>query len=307
MNNGFKWLIITDHQGGIDGNWSSAGGYVSQCNMVQAARGIPICPGAEIATTNPPDEHALAYALSETAATIPTNQALAPANLTKAINDHNSPYSYPVIAHPFGGYPWTTWDSTTLQYVKTMELMTGEAVASPSTITKWFELLRTCLPRKIGGGASIVGIGTSDCHNFQDPGYLGFTWAFTTAYGTANRTAIWDAIRSGAVSVSGRKDLGCFSVNSYAQGSVLRLSPGTALTFRLIQQPVTGRKCSLITVYDQWQNVLTTISNPANTETVWSTTSPAADGFYVVKFNFLATDGTLASEDWANPVFIDVP
>lgn len=220
VNNGFKWLIITDHQDGIDGNWSSAGGYVSQCNTVQAARGIPVCPGAEIATTNPPDEHALAYALSETAAAIPTNQALSPADLTKAINDHNVPYSYPVIAHPFGGYPWITWDSTTLQYVKAMELMTGEAVSSPSTITKWFELLRAYLPRKIGGGASIVGIGTSDCHNFQDPGYLGFTWAFTTAYGTGNRTAIWDAIRSGAVSASGRKDLGCFSVNSYAQGTL---------------------------------------------------------------------------------------
>lgn len=44
-DNGFKWLIITDHADGIKNNYQS---YVSQCSQAQQTHGIPVGPGAEI-------------------------------------------------------------------------------------------------------------------------------------------------------------------------------------------------------------------------------------------------------------------
>jgi hypothetical protein len=303
-NNGHKWIIITDHEDGINDLWSTADGYVAQCNSAQTNRSIPVCPGAEIATSPATDSHCLGYALKESAATIPDNQALAPQALINAINSHNSPSSYAIIAHPYGSYMWDDW---TVAGFRGLELLCQETSASSTTINKWFELLRSGLSSTISTGKFVVGIGTSDCHVFQAPGFKGFTWVYTTSYSSSSRTAIWAAIRTGRVSASGLKDLGCFGLNNYAQGSVINTTPGSTLTFKLIQQPVTGRKCTKITIYNKDQGVVNSFNNPSSTETTWSTTAPSADGFYVVKFDFTTTSGSSPSQVWANPIFINVP
>jgi hypothetical protein len=305
-NNGHKWIVITDHEDGINDLWSATpNGYVAQCNAAQAGHGIPVCPGAEIATTAATDSHALGYALKETAATIPDNQALVPQSLIDVINAHNSPTSYTVIAHPYHGtYPWDDW---TVTGFRSMELLCYETAAKTQTIDKWFSLLRNGLSSTISTGKFVVGIGTSDCHVGVAPGDVGFTWVYTTSYGSSNRSAIWTAIRTGRVSASGLKDLGCFSLNNYAQGSVINVNPASTLTFKLVQQPVTGRKCTKITVYNKNQAAIKTLSNPSSTETTWTMTAGSSDEFYVVKFDFTTTSGTNPSQVWANPIFVNVP
>lgn len=311
QSNGFGWIAITDHENGINNNWPS---YVGQCNTAQSSYGIPVCPGGEIAVATP-DEHCLGYALSESAPNIPDNKAFSSADLTLQIWNHNPGYSYTTVAHPYQAYPWTTWDKATMQYVRAMELLTNQNTANPSTISKWFEQLRIGIGpvsstnpwNTLATGQFLVGIGTSDCHNLRAPGENGFTWVYTMSYSGSNRAAIWQSIRAGRVSASGLKDLGCFAVDNQPQGSVLRLAAGTSITLKLVQQPVTGRKCTAITVYDKSQNPIRTISSPTNTETTWTTTSPSQDDFFVVKFDFANLDGSAPSEVWANPIFIDVP
>lgn len=304
-SNGHKFIIITDHEQYINDRWSGPNSYVADCNSAQATYGIPVCPAAEIATSPATDSHALGYALKESATTIPNDQTLSPQNLINAINNHNSPYSYAVIAHPYHGtYPWDDW---TVTGFRSMELLSQETTAKSQTISKWFELLRNGLSSTITTGRFVVGIGTTDCHYLMAPGDEGFTWVYTSSYGSSNRTAIWDAIRTGRVSASGLCDLGCFSLNSYAQGSVISTTPGSTLTFKVVQQPVTGRKCTKITIYNKNQAPLKTFSNPSTTETTWSMSAPSVDDLYVVKFDLTTTSGTYPSEVWANPIFVNVP
>jgi len=87
---------------------------------------------------------------------------------------------------------------------------------------------------------------------------------------------------------------------------VIRVSPGQSLKFTMVQKPVTGRKCTRITVFNKDQVVVYSVTNPASSEVYWTTVAPSADIFYVVKFEFANADGSDTSEVWANPVFVDV-
>ena len=301
-DNGFGFIIITDHEDGINDLWSTPDGYVAQCNAAQSKYLIPALPGVEI-TTAESEGDALAYWMSETATNVPNNQTYPPQELIDQINAHNYPNSYAVIAHPYGFHPWTNWNVTGF---RAMELLSQETVAKADTISRWFTLLRSGLSCTLANGRFVVGVGNSDCHNFQAPGFKGFTWVYVTSYSPTDRTAIWDAIRCGRVSASGLKDLGYFTVNSSAQGSVIRVSPGQSLKFTMVQKPVTGRKCTRITVFNKDQVVVYSVTNPASSEVYWTTVAPSADIFYVVKFEFANADGSDTSEVWANPVFVDV-
>ncbi|MEW6724411.1 MAG: CehA/McbA family metallohydrolase [Bacillota bacterium] len=301
-DNGFGFIIITDHEDGINDLWSTSNGYVAQCNAAQSKYLIPALPGVEISTAESKG-HALAYWMSETATNVPNNETYLPQELINRINAHNYPYSYAVIAHPYGAHPWTDWNVTGF---RAMELLCQETVAKADTISRWFTILRSGLSSTLSSGRFVVGVGNSDCHNFQAPGFKGFTWVYVTSYSATDRTAIWDAIRSGRVSASGLKDLGYFTVNSSIQGSVIRVSPGQSLKFTMVQKPITGRKCTRITVFNKDQVVVYSVTNPTSSEVYWTTVAPSADTFYVVKFEFTNTDGSNPSEVWANPVFVDV-
>lgn len=296
-DNGFKWIIMTDHSDGIGSFW---GTYVSQCNSAQSIYKIVVSPGAEIASS-PPEGHVLGYWLSQSSKP-PTNGTYLPQDLINEVTGHNPDDSYAVIAHPYRGYPWPDWSVTGF---KAMELLSYEIQASDSTINKWFELLRAGLSGTIAGNGFVVGLGNTDAHNFMAPGDDGFTWLYSDTYSPTNRGGIWAAIKAGRVSASGRKDLGVFALNDAAQGSVIPVSGSGNLTFKLIQQPVTGRKCTQITIRDKDNTVIYTVSNPTSTETYWTTSAPAVDNFYVVKFVFSKTDDTDYSHVWANPIFVD--
>ncbi|HZD59223.1 MAG TPA: hypothetical protein VE439_02060, partial [Anaerolineae bacterium] len=101
------------------------------------------------------------------------------------------------------------------------------------------------------------------------------------------------------------KDLGVFTINNANQGSVVKVSGSGMLTFKLIQQPVTARKCTQITIRDKNNTIIKTISNPTARAITWTTSAPTSDTFYVVKFVFAKTYNTDYSHVWANPIFVD--
>lgn len=313
-NNGQRWIAITDHEDGIrTKGWQA---YVSECNSAQSSTGIPVLPGVEITTVltqgdpnSTPQGDALGYCLSLTQTTIPQNKQHTPQNLINAINAHNTPNSYTVIAHPYkgGNLSWKNWNVTGF---RVMELLSWEIRASTSTINKWFELLRAGLNSTIAGGGFVVGIGCTDAHHISAPGDRGFSWVYAPNYTPTDRNAIWSAIRMGRVSASGRKDLGVFSLNGFAQGSVVQVTGSNTLTFRLIQQPVSGRRCVGITIRDSNNTVIHTVTNPTATETIWTIPAPANDTFYLVRFVFTTPHpehgyDTDHSDVWTNPIFVD--
>lgn len=308
--NGFKWIAITDHSNGIGNNWLT---YVSQCNSAQSTYGIPVLPGAEITakqwnTTLSQYVYGdcLGYWLSTTASTIPANWAYICQGLITAINNHNPGYSYAVIAHPYGGgtgaVSWPDWSVTGFRAI---ELLSNEIQASTATIDKWFSILRANLPSVLAGGRFVVGIGNSDCHYITPPGEAGFTWVYSTTYSPTNRGGIWAAIKAGRCSASGRKDLGYFTVNGAQQGSKIVATGATVLNFAITQRPVTGRKCTQLTIRNKNNTILRTISNPTTTTTNVLLYPPAADDFYIVKFVFATTASTDYSHVWTNPIFVD--
>ncbi|MEW6448604.1 MAG: PHP domain-containing protein [Bacillota bacterium] len=148
-NAGFKWIIITDHEDKMreKGGWQP---YVCACNSTQSSCGIVVAPGAEIGCVQTQGDqnsaelgHALGYRLKESATSIPQNKYYTPQNLINAINSHNSPYSYAVIAHPYRSVKWQNWSVTGF---RAMELLSYERTASSSTISKWVQSSRRTCP-----------------------------------------------------------------------------------------------------------------------------------------------------------------
>lgn len=306
-NDGQKFIIMTDHWGGIwkvanrgNANWAL---YHDDCTAKQNAHGIPVLPGVEIKTAAGKG-HALGYALSRS--TVPPREEYwTPQELITKINAHTSGTSYAVIPHPYGGgsgfYGWGDWTATGFRAI---ELMSNERQASASTQSKWFELLRGNIPGVIGGGRFAVGTAGTDTHLLARPGGNGMNWVRSTT-SPLTRTAVWDAVRLGRVSASGRKDLGFFTLNSAQQGSVVIADSTTTLTFSMTQKPVTGRKCTEISIRDKNNGVVWSVSNPTSTTYTKSITAPSSDTFYVVKMVFAKTDNSDYSHVWCNPVFVD--
>ncbi len=178
---GFKWIIITDHEDLIrrNGGWSS---YVSEINAAQSNNGIVVAPGAKIGCvqiqgdeSSPELGHALGYRLQESATSIPKNKYYTPQNLINAINNHNYPYSYPVIAHPYHGTTWQDWSVTGFRAI---ELISCQWNANSSTISRWVSLLRAGLSNTIAGKGFVVGVGNTDAHYFHTPGSDGASWIY---------------------------------------------------------------------------------------------------------------------------------
>ncbi|MEW6174029.1 MAG: vWA domain-containing protein, partial [Bacillota bacterium] len=176
---------------------------------------------------------------------------------------------------------------------------------------QWFGILRRGLSSTLSTGKFVVGLGNSDRHySILEPEDITCNWIYTTSYSPGDRNAVWDAIRSGRASASGRGDLGCFSINNVPQGGIIRINSGETLQWKLVQKPFQhqygGRKCTKITVYDMDQNVVKTFENPASEEIYFNTTTSWQDNFYVVKFEFDYESGNGYGEVWTNPIFINI-
>lgn len=79
----------------------------------------------------------------------------------------------------------------------------------------------------------------------------------------------------------------------------------TTLAFSITQRPVTGRKCTEISIRDRNNAVVWSVSNPTSTTYTRSIAAPSSDTFYVVKMVFAKTNDTDYSHVWCNPVFVD--
>lgn len=299
--NGFGFLIMSDHSSGVS-DWAGPDGYVAQCDRAQQETGIPILPALEVEAKD--GGHYLCYSLKPASAQHPTDGQYPCRDLVKAVSRHDFPHSYGMIAHPFAARsPWGDWSAYGFAG---LELMNRQRTANRTTVQAWFGLLRTNLPHTVATGEFVAAIGGSDSHNFMQPGSRGFTWAYIPDYSAPDRSKVWEAIRRGQTSVSGAKDLAYFTVDGQMQGSVLRRGPGEPLQFHFRYLPVTGRRCTQITLMDKNLKKVFETVRPPGSELRW--TMPPSDRdpedtFYVAAFTFREGKGDV-SEVWTNPVFV---
>ena len=300
--NGHAWLIMTDHWAKIwsvggngNANWAT---YCNDCMKQQSAYGIPVLPGVEIKASSG-KSHTLGYALAATTVP-PREQYFSAVDLVGAVNAHTSGASYAIAAHPYSLlYPWEDFGAR----FRAMELMSNEVMATAETQATWFALLRGSIGGKIAGGSFPVGVANTDAH-YQSPGSAGITWIRSTI-SPLTRTAVWNAVKAGNASASGRGDLGFFTLNGVQQGGVAIVSSTGSLAFSITQKPKTGRRCTEISIRDSNNSVVWKVSNPQSTTYSASVTRPSADTFYVVKMVFATTGNTDHSHVWCNPVFVD--
>jgi hypothetical protein len=231
------------------------------------------------------------------------NMTFSPQGLIDEVNNHDYPNSFAILAHPYGSPKWPDWS---VSRFRGMELMSNEHTAKAKTINKWFEQLRNGMADTFEGKGFVVGLANTDAHNSMDPGDAGFTWLHIGNYSNSNRGAVWNAIKKGRASASGMKDLGVFSINGALQGSVVKVVESGTLDFKLIQQPVSGRKCTEITIRDKDNKVVKRIKNPKTKVTSVSLPVETEATFYVVKYIFCSKSGKDYSHVWANPIFVGV-
>jgi len=304
-SDGQAFVIMTDHWKGIwstknrgNANW---GLYHDECASTQVRRGLPVLPGVEVMSVSR-QGHALGYALGR-AAVPPRDEYWKPADLLSGIESHTPGTSFAVVAHPFQPWPNTPWADWTADRFRAIELMSNERVASDRTIDAWFAELRSGVPGVIAGGRFVVGMANTDDH-FNSPGGNGMNWIRSTAR-PLTTAALWDALRLGRVSASGRKDLGYFTLNGVQQGGVVAATATTRISFTIVQRPVTGRTCTEVSIRDRNNAVVWSAINPSTSVLTTTLAVPAADTFYVVKMDFARSDRTEPSHVWCNPVFVD--
>lgn len=318
-DNGFDYVIITDHEDGIGQRWGGPQGYCAQCRAAEDEYGIPVLPGVEIAAAG--GGHCLAYYMrNETAVAVPSNRMFDPQTLLEQVRSHNRPMSYGIVAHPFERREkWTNWSVGDFSGI---EIINRSRQSRPEAIAKWFELLRRDLPRTLRTGEFVVGLANSDCHNLQEPGGRGFTWIRPAQRDATrinpsepvrlSRETVWKTLRSGRAVASGSKDLGFFTINGAGIGEIANVQAGSILSFAFECHPSGGRSCRKITIFsgDGRQTMLKpqTVLKPGKSGSPFRYESrcPRSSTFLVARFDFAGPGGRRPSEVWTNPVFVRV-
>jgi len=292
-NMGYLWTIMTPHMKAIN-NLTAWNNFWSSCDSAQSSKGIPVCPGVEIASVN--DAHALAYWQRKDKMP-PDEHKYSESELITRITEQNSGYSYGGLAHPNGYYYWNSWPSNS----RTAELISNSYTIDWTTYNEWLEHLKNNLSTTLSTGAFCAAVGNSDYH-LGTPG--GCTWLYNKNYASNQRGPIWAAIKAGRTSASGRGNLGVFAVNGYVQGSVLR-NP-SSLQFYVVQQPISGAFCKQFAIYDKNSNIVyMSQTNPPETTNV-TLPVPSSDNFYYVYFVFFHDPyGNITSDVITSPIFVD--
>lgn len=322
-DNGFGFIVMTDHEDGIGRKWGSTGGYCAQCLAAEEEFGLPVLPGVEIAVAG--GGHCLAYCMRETAISVPSNRAHNACDLLWRIAGHNRPYSYGIAAHPCERRErWNDWSA---QGISGLEIINRSRKARTEAVSQWFALLNRNLARTLRTGEFMVGLANSDCHNLREPGSRGFTWisvdtvdavdAVDAVDGAAkaaagehphslDRRSVWEAIGRGRVVASGSKDLGFFTLNGSGIGSVVNAQAGSTLTLDIRHYPSGGRRCRKIAVISGDGREAVLIAGRPGVPIRFEVECPSTSTFYVTKFDFSGTGRRRASEVWTNPVFVRV-
>jgi hypothetical protein len=321
-DNGFGFIIITDHEDGIGRKWGSPGGYCEQCLDAEKEYGLPVLPGVEIAVHG--GGHCLAYAMQANAPSVPSNRGFDARRLLWQIRGHNRPHSYGMAAHPFAKREkWGDWSVKDLAGI---ELINRGRKAMRETIAQWFLMLNQGLAKTLRTREFVVGLANSDCHNMQEPGGKGFIWihpqtpADRTAAATARsaslpdpatprrppltRAMVWETIRKGRVVGSGSKDLGFFTLNGTGVGGIVRSYPGSTLSFIFEHHASPGRRCKRISLFsgNGRETVLTPERHGRPVDL--RLRCPRKSTFYVARFDFAGARRSQESEVWTNPVFV---
>lgn len=224
-NYGLKWIIITDHAGNDsdtlqENEWNL---YNYICNTVQDSS-VTVCPGEELHTKdydplNPLDRpsHLLTYKNSSYVSSYGTCQEL----INRVINNNG----IPIIAHPYHIlYPWNDWNATGFNG---LEIISGQDGYSTQAINRWDTILTTNLQNIISGSyPKVIGVANRDTHSI---GYFGINmnYIYTGSQSPpgTNRNQVYNNLIAGRVTASSDGSLAVFSLNGYAPGSIVNVTP----------------------------------------------------------------------------------
>lgn len=316
---GYKWIIITDHAGDYDhthqarldiDEWSI---YNQACTRAtnNYSPNISVCPGEELATKeydilHPENSgHLLCYANSTYAASYGTCQEL--------INRTNSAGGFGIVAHPYAN-AWINWDDWNVSGFRGLEIISNQSNYSSSAVSKWDELLTSNLQSIIGGGDKIIGMANSDVHNSTYMWGLNMNYIYTGSSlppGT-NRSTVYNNLKAGRVSASSDGSLAVFSLNGYAPGSIVNVSPGTNnISITVSAECARGDYYSLggtIRIIKNGTAVLTDSFSGLSISRSYTLTA-TADCYYRVEvtFNGVVGDHVEYSYCFVNPVYVNLP
>ncbi|MBC7195412.1 MAG: CehA/McbA family metallohydrolase, partial [Caldisericia bacterium] len=219
-NTGLKWIIITDHASNDsnDLQQSEWGGYVYICNTVQDSS-VTVCPGEELHTNDGfGNSHLLTYKNSLYVSSYGTCQ-----ELINRVKDNNG---IPIIAHPYHIlYPWNDWSASGFNG---LEIISGQDGYSTQAVNRWDTILTTNLQNIISGSyPKIIGMANNDSHSI---GYFGINmnYVYTGSQSPpgTNRNQVYNNLIAGRITASSDGSLAVFSLNGYAPGSIVNVTPG---------------------------------------------------------------------------------
>jgi len=218
-----------------------------------------------------------------------------------------------IVAHPFlQAYPWQYWTTgagdagATVCGVGGIELVSGGlATRAPRrSLLRWDALLRSDLPRTLGGGGFAVGVAGSDDHDVLNVSTLGnnVTWVQVPSPSPAPAAAaILAALRAGRCFASSDGSMTTFTAEvagtRYPAGSVAAVAPGQPVALAGTAHSAHGHDIMGVTVIGDGAPLATLASRGGS----WSCqTTVNGDGYFRVVL--IAHDGA-ARHSYSNPIF----
>ncbi|MDI6891385.1 MAG: CehA/McbA family metallohydrolase [Actinomycetota bacterium] len=305
---GLKWIIMTDHA-----QWLTATRWdeeTAECAAAQVRYSIAVMNGEEISTeindATGHDSHYLGYNLG----TFFWNynpEYRDGQQIISAVNAHNSPNSFGIIAHPYWTpYPWDYWDA---RGYAGMELMSGPystySTVLDTTVAKWIGLLNK--------GNCVVGVANSDSHIPFDAFGKTMTYLYMPNWNGVDHTAVYTALRNGRCVASRDGSLAVFTITTSSNpapaniGDVKEILPGEPITINIQALGVDGRRISRIVLHSSYAPAAT--FNASKTTITINPTKPSdypypqSDCYFRVKVEFRIS-GSLVEPVYTNPIWI---
>ena len=308
---GLKWIIITDHAGDslhspLQPRFeeSEFAAYRLDCaNAQNTYPNITVCPGEELATVEINGSHLLCYANSSYVASYGSNQEL--------INRTNSSGGFGIIAHPYN--PFFLWFDWTVVDFKGLEIISNQLDYSQNAINKWDELLTNSLQGIINGTyPKIIGMANSDVHNsFADPWCSNMNYIYTGSPNPpgADRSAVYNNLKAGRVSASSDGSLAVFSLNNYAPGSIVNVSPYYDNVSITVSGKCFSTKATHTEIKIKSNNGLEVLTDSLDITDFSKTYYLTAnyDSYYRVEVIFKDSSGNPTSYCFVSPIYVNLP
>lgn len=277
-NAGLDYVIITDHDDGLEGKWSQ---YVKDCTDAQATVGISVVPGEEITST---EGDYLAYKVGHHISRWTSERQKSG---QEVVNEVNREGGFGFIAHPYKrlGVKWSNWDVSDFTGLEILSAGSADRKA----LRKWNDLAEH--------RRNWVGVGNSDAHLVRDVGNQ-LTYVYTG--GSRSQSSIHQALKSG-YAVTSDGPMVNFTAKGKHIGQTLIANKGEQIDLN-IEWPEGQNLYKLRVVLNGHKKSykVTDTDNQNHSKTIPITVD--SSGFVRVE----AVD-VISGVGYTNPIFLDVP